>query len=326
MRIVSGIRPTGQLHIGHYLGTIKQWLELQKNNECIFFVADLHAITEPFQPKELEKNTMSVILDYLALGLDPKKCLIFIQSQVPEHTELAWIFETMLAIGELKRMTQFKDLSKKYTEHTNAGLFAYPALMAADILIYKGNGVPVGEDQKQHVELARSVARKFNKIYGKTFPEPKTLLASSKRLMSLTDPHKKMSKSDNSNSYIALFDSVDTIRGKIKRAVTDSGSEIKYDPNKKPAISNLLTIYSQFSDNPIKNIELRYKNAGYAQFKKDLAEVLIDFLKPVQEKRRQLEKQKSAIEKMLAENATRAQKLAQKTLKEVTSKIGLAHF
>lgn len=322
MKILSGIQPTGTLHIGNYLGAIKQWVELQKKNPCIFPIVDLHSLTIDYNPRKMQKNILNAAMDYLSAGLDPKKCIIFVQSEIKEHAELAWLLETITPIGELERMTQFKEKAKQHKENVNAGLLAYPILMAADILLYKAELVPVGDDQVQHVELARTIARKFNNKFGKTFPEPKAqVLKLGARIMSLTDPSKKMSKTGNEG--IALSDSADTIRQKIKTAVTDSGKEIKYDEKNKPAISNLLTIYHLFSGKSIKEIEQKYQGKGYAEFKKDLAEVIIKGLKPFQERRKKYEKNPRLVEKILTEGVKKAQKIAQKTMKEAKKKMGL---
>ena len=332
MRIFSGMRPSGQLHIGNYLGALKNWVELQKKNSCIFGVVDYHAITTPFDVKTIKKDTINLVLDYLAAGIDPKKSIIIVQSHVPEHAELTWILSTLTPLGELERMTQFKEKAKQHKESVNAGLFCYPVLMAADILLYKADIVPVGEDQLQHVELARTLARKFNNKFGKTFPEPKAqLLKAGARIKSLTDPTKKMSKTGDEG--IALTDSPETIRQKIKTAITDSGREIKYDEKNKPAISNLLTIYHLFSGKSISDLEKKYHGKGpafakasagrYAELKKDLAEMIIKGLKPFQEKRKKLEKNPRLIEKILAQGQKRAQKIAQETIKEVKKKMGL---
>ena len=322
MRIFSGMRPTGQLHIGNYLGALKNWKELQKKHQCIFGVVDYHGITTPFNQKTIHKDTMNLVLDYLAAGIDPKKSTIIIQSQIPEHTELAWILGTLTPLSELERMTQFKEKAKQHKKDVNAGLFAYPVLMTADILLYKTNLVPVGEDQKQHVELARTIARKFNNKFSNVFPLPKTqLVKTGARIMSLTDPSKKMSKTGDES--IGLNDSPVLIRQKIKTAKTDSGKEIKYDPRKKPAISNLLTIYHLFSNKSIADLEKKYKGKGYAQFKKDLAEVIIKGLKPFQEKRKKYQKNPQLVKKILAKGHKKAQKLAQDTIKEVKTKMGL---
>ena len=324
MKVLSGVRPTGEIHIGHYFGAIKQWLELQRKNDCYFIIADLHAITEPFKPKELSENTLKVTASYIAAGLNPKKCLLYVQSQIPEHSELAWIFSTLLPLGELKRMTQFKDLAKKYGTSVNAGLLTYPALMAADILIYKAKAVPVGEDQKQHVELARTVARKFNSKFGKIFPEPIALISkNAARLKSLTNPGKKMSKSDEPESYLGLFDSPALIKQKIMQAVTDSGREIEYNPKNKPAISNLLTIYHLFAGKPIAQIEKEFKGKGYSFFKSKLADLVIKKLAPIQKKQKELLKNKSQLKKILEAGTKKARIITQKTLKEVKERIGL---
>jgi tryptophanyl-tRNA synthetase len=322
MRIFSGMRPTGQLHIGNYFGALKNWLELQKKAGCIFAVVDYHGITTPFNPKTIHKETMNLVLDYLAAGINPKKSTIIIQSQIPEHTELAWILGTLTPLGELERMTQFKEKAKQHKENINAGLFTYPVLMAADILLYKANLVPVGEDQKQHVELARTLARKFNNKFGQVFPLPKVQLQKfGARIMSLTDPTKKMSKTNDEG--IGLNDSPALIRNKIKKAVTDSGKEIKYDLRKKPGISNLLTIYHLFSNKSISDLEKKYKDKGYGEFKKDLAEVIIKGLKPFQIKRKKYQKNPQLVKKILTEGTDKAQRIAKKTIKEVKQKMGL---
>lgn len=321
MRIFSGMRPTGQLHIGNYFGALKNWLELQKKASCIFGVVDYHGITTPFNPKTIHKDTINLVLDYLAAGIDPKKSTIIIQSQIPEHTELAWILGTLTPLGELERMIQFKEKSKQHKENINAGLFTYPVLMAADILLYKADTVPVGEDQKQHVELARAIARKFNNKFGQVFPLPEVQLQKfGARIMSLTDPLKKMSKTGDES--IGLSDSPVLIRNKIKKAVTDSGKEIKYSKS-KPAISNLLTIYHLFSNKSISDLEKKYKGKGYGEFKKDLAEVIIKGLKPFQTKRKKYQKNPKLVKKILAQGHKKAQKIAQETIKEVKIKMGL---
>ncbi len=324
MKIFSGIQPTGTLHIGNYLGAIKQWLELQKEASCIFSIVDLHAITVLYNPKEMQKNILSAAMDYLAAGLNPKKCIIFVQSHVKEHAELAWILETLAPLGELERMTQFKEKARQFKQNVNVGLLDYPVLMAADILLYKADTVPVGEDQQQHVELSRILARKFNNRFGKTFPEPIALLPKfGKRIMALNDPAQKMSKSLGPQSYIALTDTPQKIREKIKAAVTDSGREIKYDEINKPAISNLLIIFHLFSNIPVSELERKYEGKGYIEFKKDLAETIINKLTDFQKKRKELEKNPRAVKKILSEGAKRAEKIAQQTMKEVKRKMGV---
>jgi len=271
MRVFSGIRPTGELHIGNYWGAIRQWIELQEKHDCVFCIVDLHAITTPYQPENLQKNILELTIAYLAAGVDPEKCILFIQSQVKEHSELAWLLGTFTPLGELKRMTQFKEKSKKQPEYVNAGLLNYPLLMAADILLYKTDLVPVGIDQEQHVELTRKIARKFNKMCGGVFKMPEALLPKvGQKIMSLQNPKKKMSKTDDPLGCVGLFDEPEEIKKKIMSAVTDLGRIIKYDPLKKPGISNLLTIYSLFSGKKIKDLEKNFKGRGYEEFKKGL--------------------------------------------------------
>jgi len=322
-RVFSGVQPSGVIHLGNYLGVIKQWVELQKEVEqSIFCVVDLHAITVAQEPKELQKNILSTAALYLASGIDPKKSQIFVQSSRPEHAELAWILSCYTSLGQLERMTQYKE--KKLQHQENAGLFVYPVLMASDILLYQTTDVPVGEDQKQHLELTRDLAERFNSRYGKTFVVPRYVARQeTKRIMGLDDPSKKMSKSAASaNNYIALTDSTDIIRQKIQRAVTDSGTEIKARPN-KPAITNLLNIFSEITDRPITELEKEFAGKGYAEFKAALAEALIEFLKPIQEKYYKILKDEAALRKILDDGSQKVAPLAQKTLREVKQKIGL---
>ncbi|PIZ58329.1 tryptophan--tRNA ligase [bacterium (Candidatus Torokbacteria) CG_4_10_14_0_2_um_filter_35_8] len=324
-RIFSGIQPSGLLHIGNYLGAIKNWVELQKDYDCIFCVVDYHAITVPQDPKTLTKETLGIANIYLAAGIDPKKSIIFVQSHVPEHTELAWVLNTISKMGELYRMTQFKDKTQgKEQESAGAGLFDYPVLMAADILLYDTEFVPVGEDQRQHVELTRTLARRFNNRFGETFKMPKVLIKEAgAKIKGLDDPEKKMSKSASSANYIALLDKPDIISNKIKKAVTDSGTEIKFDPEGKPAISNLLTIYHLFSGEEIKDIEVKFQGKGYGEFKEGLAEVVIDYLKPFQKKFFELEKNPDFTKKILKQGAGQVRKIASKKMEEVREKIGV---
>ncbi|MDO8601350.1 MAG: tryptophan--tRNA ligase [bacterium] len=324
MRIFSGIRPTGELHIGNYLGAIKQWLELQEKNEAVFCIVDWHAITTPFDPKNLQKNILDVAVAYLAAGLDPEKCIFFIQSQVKEHSELAWLLETITPLGELERMTQFKEKASKHKEYVNAGLLTYPVLMAADILLYQTEAVPVGKDQEQHVELARTIARKFNQKFGEVFKEPKAMLPKfGAKIMSLQNPKKKMSKSDDAKGYIGLFDEPEDIIKKIMSSVTDTGRTIQYDPDKKPGVANLLTIFSLFSGKPIKDIEKQFKNKGYADFKKQLAELLVLKLEPFRRKRKELLTREVYVKEILDQGQRKAQVLAQSTMAKVRQKMGL---
>ncbi len=321
-RIFSGIQPTGSIHIGNYLGAIKNWVALQNKYDSIFCIVDLHALTNPDSSPNMQKNIFDLATTYLAVGLSPKKCILFVQSHIPEHTELTWLLNTITPIAELERMTQLKDKAKQFKKNINMGLFNYPVLMAADILLYKTNLVPVGEDQKQHIELTRTIARKFNNQHGKIFVVPeadihKTLA----RIMSLAEPSQKMSKSIP-QGCLFLTDSPSVIREKVKKAVTDSGSEIKHGP-KKPAISNLISIYSSFSGLSYDRIEKKYKNKGYGDFKNDLAEIIIKKLKPFQEKKKILEKNPDKIKKILENGAKKARPIAQKTIKEVKQKMGL---
>lgn len=324
MRIFSGIQPTGTLHIGNYLGAIKQWIKLQEKNECLFCIVDLHAITVLYNSKILSKNIFELAVIYLAAGLNPEKSILFIQSEVKEHTELAWLLNTITPIGELNRMTQYKEKSKKHLQNINAGLFNYPVLMAADILLYQTEIVPVGQDQKQHVEITRKIARRFNNNFGKTFKEPKASLPKiGAKIMSLNNPKKKMSKSDGSENYISLFDEPKEIKQKIMKAITDTGKIIKYDPKNKSGISNLLTIYSLFSDTSIPKIEKKFKDKGYADFKKFLAELLILKLEPFRQKRKELLTREVYVREILNQGAKRAQIIAQSTIQSVRKKMGL---
>ena len=324
MRVFSGIRPTGELHIGNYWGAIRQWIELQEKHDCVFCIVDLHAITTPYQPENLQKNILELTIAYLAAGVDPEKCILFIQSQVKEHSELAWLLGTFTPLGELKRMTQFKEKSKKQPEYVNAGLLNYPLLMAADILLYKTDLVPVGIDQEQHVELTREIARKFNKTFGEVFKEPKSLLPKiGQKIMSLQNPKKKMSKTDDPSGCVGLFDEPEEIKKKIMSAVTDLGRIIKYDPLKKPGISNLLTIYSLFSGKKIKDLEKNFKGRGYEEFKKGLSQLLIETLEPLRKKRKELLTREVYVKEILEQGRKRAQVIAQSTMVEVKKKMGL---
>jgi len=331
-RIFSGIQPSGNLHIGNYLGAIKNWVELQEKFEAIFCVVDLHAITVPQNPEELKKKTIEVAKIYLAAGIsaqgrsasgrDPEKSTIFIQSHISEHAELAWILSTIAKISELEKMTQFKDkVQNGKGRKPSAGLFNYPVLMAADILLYDTNVVPVGEDQLQHIELARTLARRFNKRFGKTFTVPEPFIQKeTMRIMGLDDPAKKMSKSAASEyNYISLTDNEETVRRKIKRAVTDSGSEIKYADD-KPALKNLINIYASLSGKTFQEIEKMYQGKGYADFKSGLAEVVIKFLKPFQKKTSALSDEQ--VLDALQKGAEKIRPRARKKMKEVKRKVG----
>lgn len=324
MRVFSGIQPTGTLHIGNYLGAIKQWLLLQEQNECIFCIVDLHALTVPFNPKNLQNSILEKAVVYLAAGINPEKSIIFVQSQVKEHAELAWLLNTVTPLGDLARMTQYKEKSKKFKENLNAGLLDYPVLMAADILLYQTDLVPVGEDQKQHVELARTIARRFNQKFGDVFKIPEARIPKSgARIMSLQNPAKKMSKTDPRESYIGLFDEPEEIKEKIMKAVTDTGKIIKYDPEKKAGISNLLMIYSLFSGKTIKELEKKFKGKGYSEFKKSLSELLINSLELFRRKKKELLTREVYVKEILNQGRNRAQVIAKSILQEVKKKMGL---
>jgi tryptophanyl-tRNA synthetase len=323
-RVFSGIQPTGNLHIGNYLGAVRRWAPLQEQYDCIYCIVDLHALTVYQKPAILCQNILDATKVLLAAGIDPERSIIFVQSHIKEHVELAWILNTITPIAELEKMTQFKDKAQKNKANINAGLLDYPVLMAADILLYNAEGVPVGEDQRQHVELARVVARKFNNLYGETFKEPQELIQKeAARIMSLTDPNAKMSKSDSDPmGSVGLLDSPEAIREKIKRAVTDSGKEIIYRPD-KPAISNLLTIYSSFSGLRIKEVENKFKKANYSQFKNELAEVVVNGLAPFQKKYAAIDKDPEFVLEVINSGAKKAREIAEPMMKEVRQKIGL---
>ena len=320
--LLSGIQPSGELHIGNYLGAIKQWVDLQKSYRVFITIVDLHAITVPQDPNNLRENTLETAALLIACGINPKKSVLFVQSHVPAHIELMWILSTLTPVGELERMTQYKE--KKEKAGLLAGLLNYPVLQAADILLYQPDVVPVGEDQLQHLELTRTLVRKFNNRFGRVFKEPKAFIQKdTARIMAFDDPTKKMSKSAASpNNYISLLDSPDAVRKKIKIAVTDSGSEVRYDEKGKPAISNLLAVYSAFSGNPVTDIENRYRGKGYSEFKNDLAELLVAKLAPIQKKYMTLTKNKKALCTILDKGAEQANAVAKKTLCLVKEKMG----
>jgi tryptophanyl-tRNA synthetase len=325
-RVLSAIQPSGALTIGNYIGAMQQFVQLQHEANCLFFVVDLHAITVPQEPQMLKSRSREVAALYLAVGIDPSKAIIFIQSHVPAHTELGWIMETLAGYGELGRMTQFKDKSVG-KDSVSASLLTYPALMAADILLYQTTHVPVGDDQKQHLELTRDLAGRFNNRFGETFVIPEPLIQKvGGRIMALDDPAKKMSKSDpNASSYILMLDPPDVIRRKVSRAVTDSDMKVRYDVESKPAISNLLEIYSLCSDESIETIESRYEGQGYGLFKKDLAEVIVRKLTPVQERYSELIKSEE-LDRVLIEGARKAAELALPTLRQVKERMGLVMY
>lgn len=323
-RIFSGVQPSGNLSIGNYIGAISQWAAMQDKYECIFSVVDYHAITIKQDPEELRRRIIEITKIYLAAGIDPKKSIIFQQSAVPAHTELAWILNCYGArMSDLNKMTQFKDKAGKNQENVSVGLFDYPVLMAADILLYDTEVVPVGEDQKQHVELARDLARRFNNDFGNIFTIPQVVIRpEGARIMSLQDPLKKMSKSDNNQgNFIALLEDVEVAKKKIMRAITDSGSVIDYDIQEKPALSNLLTIYAMLGNREIKRLVKDYKDKGYGDFKKDLAEVVAKFLTDFQAKYNKISD--AEVIKILKEGGKRVNEMAEKRMVDIRRAIGV---
>jgi len=322
--IFSAIQPSGNLTIGNYFGVIKNYKDLQDNYRCIFAIADLHAITVRQDAEALRKNTLEAYALLLACGIDVDKSLFFIQSQVNTHAQLAWILDCYAQFGELSRMTQFKDKSRRHADNITTGLFSYPVLMASDILLYQADLVPVGLDQKQHLELTRTIAERFNHIYGDTFTVPEPYISKNgAKIMSLQDSTKKMSKSDeNSNSFVAILERPDDIIKKFKKAVTDSDSCVRYD-EKKPEISNLMTIYSCTTGKDFKEIEREFEGVGYGVFKEAVGECVSKHLAPIQTKFYELIKDKSYLEKCFKEHAEKALNLSNQTLNEVKEKIGL---
>ena len=321
--LLSGIQPSGHLCIGNYLGALKNWVNLQETHDSIFLVVDMHALTVRQNPAELRQRCLSYVAQYIACGIDPEKSTIVIQSHVPQHAELMWILSTITYMGELNRMTQFKDKSKKHAANINAGLFTYPILMAADIVLYQADLVPVGADQKQHLELARDLAIRFNSTYSDTFvvPEPYIPKAGA-RIMSLQQPEKKMSKSDeNLNNLIAILDSPDVVKKKIKRAVTDSGTEVRIDDS-RPGISNLVQLYALITELPIKDVESQFSGKMYSDFKTELGNVIAEFLEPIQEKYNEIIQDKVYLESVLAQGAENAFYRGRKTLSKVYRKVG----
>ncbi len=321
-RIFSGAQPTGNLHIGNYLGALKNWVALQHEYESFFCIVNLHAITLPQDPKVLKQKTLDLARIYLAAGVDPQVSTVFVQSDVSEHAELAWILNCIARMGELERMTQFKEKSKGKTERVGAGILTYPVLMASDILLYKTDLVPIGQDQKQHLELTRDVAERFNRDFGETFVIPEPFIPPvGAKIQSLAEPAKKMSKSDeNLNGSIFLLDDDDTITKKIKRAVTDSGTDIKFDES-RPAINNLLTIYQLMTGKTPEECEANFDGKGYGHFKTETAEAVIEFLKPFQERVKNYTDEDLKI--ILKSGAEKARAIARETLKNVYAKMGI---
>ncbi len=320
--VLSGIQPSGQLTIGNYMGAIRNYTKLQHTHRCYFMVVDLHAITVPQQPEALREQSESIAALYVAAGIDPLHATIFMQSHVHAHAELGWLLTTITSMGELERMTQFKDKSAG-KDSVGAGLFTYPSLMAADILLYLADLIPVGDDQKQHLELTRDLAQRFNQRFGDFFTVPKPYMPEiGARVMSLDDASKKMSKSNaNPNSYIAMLDEPDVIRKKMSRAVTDSQREVTFDPQNKPEISNLISIYAQFADMSIAEIENKYSGIGYGPFKKDLADQLVAVLEPIQQQYKEIRKS-GQVHEMLRKGAEEAAVIANQTLFEVKKRMG----
>ncbi|SHG96726.1 tryptophanyl-tRNA synthetase [Anaerosphaera aminiphila DSM 21120] len=320
--VYSGIQPSGLLTIGNYIGALSNFTELQEEYNCLYCIVDMHAITVPQEAKDLRKNTLDILSLYLAAGIDPEKSIIYIQSHVPEHVELAWLLNSITSVGQLQRMTQYKDKSQKSKE-VLSGLLNYPVLMAADILLYQSSFVPVGEDQRQHIELTRDIAQKFNSRYSETFVVPEIMVPKvGAKIMSLQNPEFKMSKSDpDKNSYILILDSEDDTRKKIKRAVTDSLGEMNYS-NEQLGLKNLIDIHSAFSGKTPDEIVNYYRDLGYGAFKEDLGEVVVGGLRPIRQRFEEIRSDKSALEKVYKEGAEKASYLANKTLRKVYKKMG----
>lgn len=323
--ILSGIQATGNLTLGNYLGALKNFVKMQDEYNCYYMIANLHALTVRREPKELKENTLKVIATYIAAGIDPDKSCIFVQSQVPEHAELGWTLDCYTYMGELSRMTQFKDKSSKHADNINAGLFTYPTLMAGDILLYNADLVPTGEDQKQHVELTRDIAERFNKLYGETFKVPTPYIPKiGARIMGLQDPKSKMSKSSTiPNDTILLVDTDEEIIKKIKKAVTDSEGIVKYDKENKPGVSNLMEIYGIIEGKTNSEIEKEFEEQNYGSFKQKVAEAIIKELKPFHEKYNEIIQNPEYLEKVCKKGAEKAHKIASNTLRNVYDKIGI---
>ncbi|MGB9771984.1 MAG: tryptophan--tRNA ligase [Candidatus Kapaibacteriota bacterium] len=321
--ILSGMQPTGGLHIGHLTGALRNWVELQMDYECYYTIVDLHAITVRQEPQKLRRWTLDLAATFIAVGIDPHRSHIFIQSHVPEHTQLAWVLNCFTGMGECSRMTQFKDKSQKYPENINVGLFAYPILMAADILLYQADLVPVGADQKQHLELTRNLAQRFNNLYSETFKVPEPYIPKiGAKIMNLQEPTKKMSKSDeNQSGVLFLVDNESQIANKIKRAVTDSGNEILFRED-KPGISNLITLYHISTGKTIQEIEQEFAGKGYGEFKKSVAEAVVEYLKPFQQRYKEIRSDEEYLLQTLKQGAEQARKVASRTLQKVYKKVG----
>lgn len=322
--LYSAVQPSGDLTIGNYLGAIKNWVALQEEYECFYAMADMHSITVRQNPATLRQKTLELAALYIACGVNPEKCTLYVQSTVPCHAELTWVLNTFTYVGEMERMTQFKDKSSKHADNINMGLMDYPVLMAADILLYQADVVPVGVDQKQHLEITRDIANRFNNIYSPTFkvPEPIIMKVGAK-INSLQEPEKKMSKSDtNVNASVFLSDDRDAVMRKFKRAVTDSQTSVRFDPTEKPGVSNLLTIYSVFSGKTIEEAERDFEGKGYGDFKLAVGEVVADALAPIQAEQKRLLADKGYLNEVLTAGASQAYRAARKTLAKVYRKVG----
>ncbi len=323
--MLSGIQPSGDLHLGNYLGAVKNWAELPEQFDCFYFMADLHTLTVRQDPKELRRRSTAQLAQYIACGLDPEKNTLFLQSHVHEHAELGWILNCYTMFGELSRMTQFKDKSARHTDNINGGLFTYPALMAADILLYQADFVPVGEDQKQHCELTRDIAIRFNNLYGETFKVPEPYIPKvGARIMSLSNPASKMSKSDPLGC-VFLMDKPEELARKFKRAVTDSDTErcVRFDPENKPGVANLIQIYSSVTGRSFDEIEAEFDGKGYGVFKPAVGEAVIETLRPIREEAERMIADKAYLQQVYTDGAQKASFVARKTLRKVYKKIGL---
>jgi tryptophanyl-tRNA synthetase len=326
--ILSGIQPSGILTIGHLAGALRNWVALQDTFNCYYMIANMHAITVRQNAAELRQRTLETAALFLAAGVDPERSILFIQSQVPEHAQLQWVLNSFTGFGELSRMTQFKDKSEKYADNINSGLFTYPVLMAADILLYQADAVPVGDDQKQHLELTRNLAQRFNHYYSDTFKIPEPYIPKiGARIMSLQDPTNKMSKSDeNQNACIYLNEANEVIINKIKRAVTDSDAEVRFDTEKKPGVSNLMTFYHLATGMSFEDIEKHFAGKGYGDFKLEVGKAVADWISPLRERYNEIIKDKKRLESILTHGAEEAHKVARKTLDKVYKKIGFVRF
>ena len=323
--LFSGIKPTGEIHFGNYLGALQNWVTLQNSNKysCIYSVVDLHALTIEYNPMTYQDKILEMAMDLLSIGINPKKSILFVQSHVPEHTELCWLFNTLLPVAELQRMTQFKDKAMQHKENVNAGLFNYPVLMAADVLLYKSEMVPVGDDQLQHLELTNTILKKFNNKFGKYFEEIKPIVGKGARIMSLTNPEKKMSKSLGPNNLIALSDAPEIIKKKIMKAVTDEGPDAG---TMSAGVKNLFTMLELLGDSKtIQKFQKTFNNKTlkYAELKSELSEAIISYLKPIQARKKQLSQDKKKVKKILADGAKKARMIAQKNLLEIKKRMGL---